>query len=81
MQIGTVDLNKLRGLADKAVGFVKELVGTLTGSESMQRAGEAQQERATEQIRALRSELKAQVKDAKAASFEQKEKVAQAAKG
>lgn len=81
MQIGTVDLNKLRGLADKTVGLGKELVGTLTGSERMQRAGEAQQERATEQIRALRSELKAQGKDAKAAAFEQKEKAAQAAKG
>lgn len=81
MQIGTVDLNKLRGLADKAVGLSKELIGTLTGSDRMQQAGEAQQERATEEIRALRAELKAEAKDAKAAGFEQKQKVAQAAKG
>jgi uncharacterized protein YjbJ (UPF0337 family) len=80
VQIGTVDLNKLRGIGDKVVGLVKELVGTLVGNESMQKAGEAQQERATEQIRALRAEVKAEAKDAKAAAFEQKERAAQAAK-
>ena len=81
MQIGTVDLNKLRGLGDKVVGLMKELLGTVTGNDRLAEAGEAQQERATEQIRALRAELKAEAKDAKAASFEQKQKVAQAAKG
>ena len=80
MQIGTVDLNKLRGLADKTAGLGKELVGTLAGNDRMQRAGEAQQERATEQIRALRAEVKAQAKDAKATAFEQKERAAQAGK-
>ena len=80
MQIATVDLNKLRGLGDKLVGLVKEFVGSVTGNENMERAGEAQQERATEQLRALRAEVKAEAKDAKAASFEQKQKVAQAAK-
>lgn len=80
MQIGTVDVNKLRGIGDKFAGLSKELLGTLTGSDAMARAGEAQQERATEQLRALRAEVKAEAHDAKAASLEQKQKAAQAAK-
>jgi uncharacterized protein YjbJ (UPF0337 family) len=80
MQIGTVDLNKLRGIGDKAVGLGKELVGTLANSERMQKAGEAQQERATEQLRALRAEAKAEAKNAKASALEQKQRAAQAAK-
>ena len=80
MQIGTIDLNKLRGLSDKAVGLYKEMLGTLFGNERLTTAGEAQQERATEQLRALRSEMKAQAKEAKAELFEQKQKAAERAK-
>jgi uncharacterized protein YjbJ (UPF0337 family) len=80
VQIGTLDLNKLRGVGDKSVGLAKELVGTLLGNEAMQEAGEAQQARATEELKALRAEAKAQAKDAKAATLEQKQKAAQAAK-
>ena len=81
MRIGSVDLNKLRGLGDKATGLGKELVGTITGNDKMQEAGEAQQERATEELRALRSEVKAEQKDAKAEALEKRQKAAQAAKG
>ena len=81
MQIGTVDLNKLRGIGDKAAGLTKELVGAVTGNDRLQEAGEAQQERATEQMRALREELKAEGKDKKAAAHEQKQKAAERAKG
>ena len=80
MQIGTIDLNKLRGLSDKAVGLGKETFGTLVGNDRLAEAGEAQQERATEQLRALRSEMKAQAKEAKAELFEQKQKAAERAK-
>ncbi len=80
VQIGTVDLNKLRGVGDKATGLAKELVGTLIGNDRLQEAGEAQQERATEHLKALRAELKAEAKNAKAATFERKQKVAEAAK-
>lgn len=80
MQIGTIDVNKLKGIGDKAMGLSKELMGTLTGNERMQEAGEAQQEKATETLRALRSEAKAQAKEAKAEVLEQRQKAAQAAK-
>ena len=76
MQIGSVDVNKLRSIGDKAVGLSKELVGTITGNERMQEAGDAQQEKATEALRALRAEAKATAKDAKADVFEQRQKAA-----
>jgi uncharacterized protein YjbJ (UPF0337 family) len=81
MQLGTVDINKLRGLGDKFVGFNKELIGTVVGNERLEREGEAQQDRAAEQLRALRKEVVAQRKEAKADVFEQREKAAQRAKG
>lgn len=81
MQLGSIDLNKLRGIGDKAVGLSKELLGALTGNERLQDAGEAQQERATEELRALRAEVKAEQKDAKAEVLEQRQKAAASAKG
>jgi uncharacterized protein YjbJ (UPF0337 family) len=81
VQLGSIDLNKLRGIGDKAVGLSKELLGTLTANERLQDAGEAQQERATEELRALRAELKAEQKDAKADVLEQRQKAAASAKG
>ena len=54
MRIGTIDLNKLRGVADKAVGLGKEALGTLLSNDRLAEAGEAQQDRAREQLKALR---------------------------
>lgn len=80
MRIGTIDLNKLRGVADKSIGLGKELVGTVVGSERMAEAGEAQQDKATEKLRALRKEAKAEAKEAKAEASERRERAAQRAK-
>lgn len=80
MQIGTIDLNKLRGVTDKALGLAKELLGTLLGNDRLQEEGEAQQERATEQLKALRAELKAQKREAEADVHETRQKAAQRAK-
>lgn len=65
LQLGSIDLNKLRSIRDKAAGLSKELVGTLIDNNRLQKAGEAQQDRADEQLRALRAELKARQNDAK----------------
>jgi uncharacterized protein YjbJ (UPF0337 family) len=75
-----VDVNKLKGIGDKAVGLGKELFGTVTGNERLQEAGEAQQEKATELLRSMRAEAKAQAKEAKADVLEQRQKAAQRAK-
>jgi uncharacterized protein YjbJ (UPF0337 family) len=80
MNIGTIDLNKLRGVTDKGAGLTKELVGVLIGNDRLQEEGEAQQERAAEELKALRLEAKAQAKEAKADSYEVEQRTAQNAK-
>ena len=80
MQIGSIDLNKLRGIGDKFVGLNKELFGTLIGNDKLQQEGEAQQERAAETLKALRKESEAAAKEAKAEALEQRQKAAQRAK-
>jgi uncharacterized protein YjbJ (UPF0337 family) len=91
MNLGTIDITKLRGVGDKFVGLAKETTGVLIGNDSLQRAGEAQQEKATEMLKSLRDEAKAEANDAKADSLpdtggsgifaEAKGKVKQAAAG
>jgi len=80
VQIGNVDLNKLRGIGDKFVGLNKELFGTIVGNDRLVQDGEAQQERATQELKALRKEAEAQAKEAKAEALEQRQKAAQRAK-
>jgi uncharacterized protein YjbJ (UPF0337 family) len=80
MQIGRIDLNKLRGLSDKGLGFGKEALGVVIGNDRLQREGQAQQERATEELKALSKELEAERKEAEAEVHETRQKVAQRAK-
>lgn len=69
MQIGTVDLDKLRGVGDKFVGLAKETTGVLINNDRLQEAGEAQQNRATENLKALRKEAYAEKQQQKAAGI------------
>jgi uncharacterized protein YjbJ (UPF0337 family) len=80
MQIGSIDVGKLRFVADKGFGLSKELMGVVVGSDRLQQEGEAQQERATAQLKALRGEIEAQKQEAKASAFEKRQKAAQHAK-
>ena len=80
MNVGRIDLTQLRGVSDKGMGFAKELVGTLIGNESLQRQGEAQQDRASEEMKAMRKQAEAQAKEQKADTLEQSQKAAQRAK-
>jgi uncharacterized protein YjbJ (UPF0337 family) len=80
MQIGTVDLNKLRGVSDKALGLAKEVLGVLLGNDRLQDEGEAQQERATAELKALRAELRAEEHEAEAEVAEARQRSAQKAK-
>ena len=81
MRIGTIDLNKLQGISDKFFGLTKEYVGVLVNNNRLQEEGEAQQEKATEKLKALREEIEAQGHEAKAKTAEQRQKAAQASKG
>jgi uncharacterized protein YjbJ (UPF0337 family) len=80
MQIGRIDITKLRGIADKGLGLAKELVGALLGNERLEEEGEAQQARASEQLKALRKEIEAQRKESEAEVHEQRQRAAQKAK-
>ncbi len=80
MKLGTIDTNQLRGVTDKGFGLGKELVGTLLGNDRLQQEGEAQQERAHAELKALREQIKAQGQKAKAESYESKERLAQQSK-
>jgi uncharacterized protein YjbJ (UPF0337 family) len=76
MRIGHIDVNKLRGIGDKAVGLGRELVGTLVGNEGLERAGQAQQAKGTEQLEALRKEADAQKAEARSEVQERRERAA-----
>jgi uncharacterized protein YjbJ (UPF0337 family) len=80
MRIGNLELDHVRRLGDKFVGLGKELAGTVIGNGALQEAGEAQQARGTESLKALRKQAKAQTKEAKAETFEHQQKAAQRAK-
>ncbi len=80
MRIGSIDLKKLRGLGDKVVGLNKEVIGTLVNSERLQEAGEAQQAKGSEALKALRKEAEAEGRERKADAFEQRQRVAQRSK-
>jgi len=80
MQIGRMDVNKLRGVTDKVFGVGKELVGVVVGNDRLQDEGQAQQDRASEELKALREEARAQKEDAKAAALDKRERAAQRAK-
>jgi uncharacterized protein YjbJ (UPF0337 family) len=80
MQFRTIDPEKLRGLVDKVLGLTKEIFGEVVGNERLQKEGEAQQAKGSEKLKALRKQLEAEAKEAKAELFEQKQKAAQRVK-
>jgi uncharacterized protein YjbJ (UPF0337 family) len=80
MRVGTVDINQLRGIANKSAGLAKEFVGTLVGNDRLQEEGEAQQERASEELKAFRKQVQAEASEAKARVQEQRQRTAQRAK-
>ena len=77
MQLKHVDLNKLRGLGDKGIGLYKEFLGTILDRDGLVEEGEAQQARASEELRAMRSEARAQAEEAKARTLEEEQRAAQ----
>lgn len=78
--IPRVDPNDALGLADKVVGLGKEIVGEVLDQQSLIEAGEAQQAKGTEKLKALREQAKADAHKAKAQALDAKERSAQQAK-
>jgi uncharacterized protein YjbJ (UPF0337 family) len=80
MRIPRVDAKDATGLIDKAVGLGKEIVGEFVDNQSLIKAGEAQQSKGSEKLKAIREQAKADGHRVKAAAFDSKERAAQASK-
>ena len=80
MRIPRVDPKDATGLIDKVVGLGKEITGEIFDRNSLIEAGEAQQAKGTEKLKAIREQAKADAHKAKAKSYDSKERAAQRAK-
>ncbi len=77
MQIPRIDPKNALGLVDKIVGLGKEIVGSVTGRDRLAQAGQTQQDKGTERIKAVKSQVRADAHETKAAAAEQAQKSAQ----
>lgn len=77
MQIPRIDTKNALGLVDKVVGLGKEIAGSLTGRDRLAEAGQTQQEKGTERIKAVKAQLEAQGHETKANAAAQAQKGAQ----
>jgi len=80
MSFPNVDLKQLRGLVDKVLGVNKEAFGTLLGNDSLAQEGQAQQDRGTAELKALRAEVKADAARVDAEVSEKRQRAAQRTK-
>jgi uncharacterized protein YjbJ (UPF0337 family) len=67
------------GLADKTIGLVLEVTGTIAGNERLKEAGRDRQEAGTERLKAVEEELKATRRRASAEIQESRQKMHQPA--
>jgi uncharacterized protein YjbJ (UPF0337 family) len=80
MQIPRIDPKNAAGLIDKVVGLGKEIAGTVLDRDQLKKAGQVQQDKGTERLKAIQSELEAKSHKAKAATAEQSQRGAQKTK-
>ena len=80
MRIPRIDPKDATGLFDKVVGLGKEVVGEVFDEHRLIEAGEAQQAKGTEKLKAIREQAKADAHKAKARTLDQRERAAQKAK-
>ncbi|PZS28031.1 MAG: hypothetical protein DLM58_17835 [Pseudonocardiales bacterium] len=80
MQIPRIDPKNALGLFDKVVGLGKEIVGSLLNQDRLTKAGQVQQEKATERIKAMQAQLRAEGHQAKAAAAGNAQRSAQKTK-
>jgi uncharacterized protein YjbJ (UPF0337 family) len=77
MRIPRVDPKDATGLLDKVVGLGKEITGEIFDQQNLIEAGEAQQAKGTEKLKAIREQAKADGHKAKANAYESKQRAAQ----
>lgn len=77
MQIPRIDSKNALGLVSKAVGLGKEVIGHVTGNSRLSKAGEVQQDKGSERIKAVRAQADAKAHEAKGAAAERGQRAAQ----
>ena len=80
MRIPRIDPKDATGLFDKVVGLGKEITGEVFDRQHLIEAGEAQQAKGTEKLKAVRNQAKAEAHKAKAQTLDARERAAQKAK-
>jgi uncharacterized protein YjbJ (UPF0337 family) len=80
MRIPRIDPKDATGLFDKVVGLGKEITGEVFDQRNLIEAGEAQQAKGTEKLKAVREQAKADGHKAKAKSYESKQRTAESLK-
>ena len=80
MRIPRVDPKDATGIFDKVVGLSKEIAGEVFDQQRLIEAGEAQQAKGTEKLKAIREQAKADGHKAKAQAYDAKERAAQRSK-
>ncbi|HEY2167624.1 MAG TPA: hypothetical protein VGH01_10690 [Jatrophihabitantaceae bacterium] len=77
MQIPRIDPKNVLGFGDKIVGLGKEIAGALAGNDRLQKAGQLQQDKGTERLKAMQAEVQAKSHQAKARAAGQAQRRAQ----
>ena len=80
MRIPRIDPGNALGLVDKVVGLGKEIAGSLTGQDRLRKAGQVQQDKGTERLKAVQAEARADTHEAKEAAAERGQRSAQKTK-
>jgi uncharacterized protein YjbJ (UPF0337 family) len=80
MQIPRIDTRNLLGLLDKVAGLGKEIAGSVMGNDRLRKAGQTQQDKGTERLKAVEAELRADKHEAKAGAAERAQRSAQRTK-
>lgn len=80
MQVPRIDPKNALGLVDKIVGLGKEIFGTIANQDRLKKAGQIQQDKGTERLKAVQAEMEADAHEAKAAAAGRAQKSAQKTK-
>lgn len=77
MQIPRIDAKNAAGLLSKIAGLGKEIVGNVVGNDRLVKAGQVQQDKGTERLKAIRDQAQATKHEAKSAAAERAQRAAQ----
>ena len=80
LQIPRIDPKNASGLLDKVVGLGKEIAGTFANNDRLRKAGQVQQDKGTERLKAVQAQVEADSHQAKAQAAARTQRTAQKTK-